>query len=191
MKKIALIPIDNRPICYTLVEQICTINEDIKLYLPERKFLGGLLDMADISALLEWLKTLPKLDYIVIALDTLAYGGLVSSRRINDDFSAIKNRLGSFKEVLKSKEAKVFGFSSIMRISNNNINEEEKEYWNPWGKRIFEYSYHQHKSRALKQYNCVYNTVPEEILDDYLATRKRNFEINRLYLDWLSDGVLC
>ena len=53
MKKIALIPIDNRPICYTLVEQICTINEDIKLYLPERKFLGGLLDMADISALLE------------------------------------------------------------------------------------------------------------------------------------------
>lgn len=190
MKKIALIPIDNRPICYTLVEQICAINEDIKLYLPERKFLGGLLDMADISALLEWLKTLPKLDYIVIALDTLAYGGLVSSRRINDDFSAIKNRLGSFKEVLKSKEAKVFGFSSIMRISNNNINEEEKEYWNPWGKRIFEYSYHQHKSRALKQYNCVYNTVPEEILDDYLATRKRNFEINRLYLDWLSDGVL-
>lgn len=190
MKKIALIPIDNRPICYTLVEQICAINKDLKLYLPDRNLLGGLTDMADVLGILNWLKTLPDMDYIVLSLDTIAYGGLVASRRINDDFNKIKNRLEDFKDVLKSNRAKVLAFSSIMRISNNNINEEEKEYWNPWGKRIFEYSYHQHKSRVLKQYNCVYNTVPEEILDDYLTTRKRNFDINKLYLDWLSEGIL-
>lgn len=190
MKKIALIPIDNRPICYTLVEQICAINEDVKLYLPERNFLGGLSSMADISGILCWLKSLPELDYIIIALDTLAYGGLVASRRISDDYNQIKARLEDFREVLKSNGAKILAFSSIMRISNNNINEEEKEYWNPWGKRIFEYSYHQHKSRMLKQYNCVYNAVPAEIIEDYLDTRKRNFEINKLYLDWLYDGVL-
>lgn len=190
MKKIALIPIDNRPICYTLVEQICAVNEDLKLYLPERKLLGGLIDMADVSGILNWLKSLPDMDYIILSLDTIAYGGLVASRRINDDFNKIKARLEDFKEVLKSNKGRVLAFSSIMRISNNNINEEEKEYWNPWGKRIFEYSYHQHKSRVLKQYNCVYNTVPAEILDDYLSTRKRNFDINKLYLDWLSEGVL-
>lgn len=190
MKKIALIPIDNRPICYTLIEQILAVNKNLKLYLPERKLLGGLYDTADISGILNWLKSLPEIDYLIISLDTIAYGGLVPSRRIPDKFNIIKTRLESFKNAIKCCGAKVFAFSSIMRISNNNINEEEKEYWNPWGKRIFEYSYHQHKSRALKQYNCVYNTVPEEILDDYLATRKRNFEINRLYLDWLSDGVL-
>ena len=190
MKKIALIPIDNRPICYTLIEQISAVNEDIKLYLPERKFLGGLYDMANVSAILDWLKSLPKVDYIIMSLDTVAYGGLVASRRIPDSYDTIKSRLEAFKEAIKPLGAKVFAFSSIMRISNNNINEEEKEYWNPWGKRIFEYSYHQHKSRALRQMNCVINTVPADILEDYINTRKRNFEINRLYLDWLSEGVL-
>jgi len=190
MKKIALIPIDNRPICYTLIEQISAVNKNIKLYLPERKYLGGLYDTANISAILNWLKTLPKIDYMIISLDTVAYGGLVASRRIPDSFNEIKTRLNAFKEVIKPLGAKVFAFSSIMRISNNNINEEEKEYWNHWGKRIFEYSYHQHKSRALRQMNCVTNTVPADILEDYLDTRKRNFEINRLYLDWLNEGVL-
>lgn len=190
MKKIALIPIDNRPICYTLAEQICAVNEDLKLYLPDRKLLGGLYDTADVSGILKWLKSLPCMDYIIVSLDTVAYGGLVASRRIPDDFDVIKKRLEDFKEALKLNGAKVLAFSSIMRISNNNINEEEKEYWNPWGKRIFEYSYHQHKSRVLKQYNCVYNTVPADILDDYLSTRKRNFKINELYLDWLSEDVL-
>lgn len=76
MKKIALIPIDNRPICYTLVEQICAVNEDLKLYLPERKLLGGLTDMADVSGILNWLKSLPDMDYIILSLDTIAYGGL-------------------------------------------------------------------------------------------------------------------
>ena len=30
--------------------------------------------------------------------------------------------------------------------------------------------------------------VPDEILEDYLSTRKRNFEINKLYLDWQKSG---
>ena len=177
MKKIAVIPIDNRPICYTLIEQISAINKNMELYLPERKFLGGLYDTANISAILEWLKSLPKVDYMVISLDTIAYGGLVPSRRTSDSYDEIKKKLDEFKKAIKALGARVFAFSSIMRISNNNINEEEKEYWNPWGKRIFEYSYHQHKSRALRQMNCVINTVPADILEDYLNTRKRNFEI--------------
>ncbi len=190
MKNIALIPIDNRPICYTLPEQISAINNDLKLYLPPREFLGGLYDTANVSGILDWLKALPAVDYVIVSLDTVAYGGLVPSRRIPDSYDTIKSRLEEFKKVLKSAGKKVFAFSSIMRISNNNINEEEKEYWNPWGKRIFEYSYHQHKSRALRQMNCVINTVPADILDDYINTRKRNFEINKLYLDWLQEGIL-
>ncbi len=189
MKKIAIIPIDNRPICYSLIEQISAVNEKLQVHLPDRKLLGGLYDMADISGILNWLKSIPAVDYVIISLDTIAYGGLVASRRISDSTDAIKSRLLKFKEILKPLNAKVFAFSSVMRISNNNINEEEKEYWNPWGTRIYQYSYHQHKSRVLNQANCVINTVPADILEDYLNTRKRNFEINKLYLDWLQEGV--
>jgi hypothetical protein len=65
-----------------------------------------------------------------------------------------------------------------MRISNNNINEEEKEYWTQWGKAIFEYSY--------SGRDC---GIPAGILDDYFATRKRNFEINKIYLEWQKQGL--
>ena len=41
------------------------------------------------------------------------------------------------------------------------------------GKKIFEYSY-----------SGVNDGIPQAILDDYLATRKRNFEINKTYLNW-------
>ena len=190
MKKTAVIPIDNRPICYSLIKDILAQDKDIKLFMPQRKLLGGLTSSADTEGIYNFLKNLEKVDILVISLDTIAYGGLVSSRRCNDDFSSIKERITKFKEIIKQKASQVYAFSSIMRISNNNINEEEKEYWAQWGKRIFEFSYYQHKSRKEKSYNCVYNQVPQEILDDYLETRKRNFEINKLYLDWVEDKTL-
>ena len=183
MKKIALIPIDNRPICYPLVEQICAIHKDIELFLPPRGLLGGLIEGSDIVAILGWLEGLPQVDYLVLSLDTIAYGGLVNSRRCPEGYDEILARVKRLEEILARLSAKVYAFSSIMRISNNNINEEEKEYWSQWGEKIFEYSHNLHKSGSAA------NTVPDEILRDYLATRKRNFEINKYYLGLARRGV--
>lgn len=183
---IAFIPIDNRPVCYTLPEQICAIDSDINLFMPKREFLGSLTKYADVEAIFDWLKKLPQMDAIVMCLDTLAYGGLIPSRRCSDTFEKIKTRVENLKKILENKKAKIYAFSSIMRISNNNVNEEEKEYWSKWGKKIFEYSYQTHK---LGTESCITNVIPSEILDDYIATRKRNFEINKLYLEYQKQGL--
>lgn len=180
---IAFIPIDNRPVCYTLPIQICAMNGDINLFMPKREFLGGLTKYADVDNIFKWLETLQDIDAFVICLDTIAYGGLISSRRTPDTFEEIKARIDRLKKIIDGK--RVYAFSSIMRISNNNVNEEEKEYWNLWGKKIFEYSYN------LDKYGNVENVeIPDEILKDYLATRKRNFEINKLYLTWDVDTLI-
>ncbi len=50
------------------------------------------------------------MDFIILSLDTIAYGGLVASRRINDDFNKIIARLEDFKEVLKSNKGRVLAF---------------------------------------------------------------------------------
>ena len=188
--KISIIPIDNRPICYTLPSDILSQDKNIELYMPKRSALGSLNASADTDEIFDFVNNLPNVDIMIISLDTAAYGGLVSSRRCSESFSRIKERLLKFKEIIRKKAGKIYAFSSIMRISNNNINEEEKEYWAQWGKRIYEFSYYQHKSRREKSYNCVYNQIPEDILNDYLDTRKRNFEINKLYLDWVEDKTL-
>ena len=181
--KIGFVPIDNRPVCYLLPEQIAAIDENIELFMPEREFLGSLTGYADIKKLFEWIENLPELDAIILSLDTLAYGGLISSRRCPDTFGEVKSRIERLKEILSQKNAEIYAFSSIMRISNNNINEEEKEYWDKWGKKIFNYSY------CLDKYGEICKKeVPDEILQDYLKTRKRNFEINKIYLDWQKQG---
>lgn len=184
--KLGFLPIDNRPVCYTLPEQIARIDENIELFMPPRSFLGDLTRYADIEGIFNWLENLPQMDAVVLSLDTAAYGGLISSRRCTETFDEIKSRIQRLKEILEKKNAKIYAFSSIMRISNNNINEEEKEYWNKWGKKIFDYSYQTHK---LGCESCITNIIPSEILDDYIATRKRNFEINKIYLEWQKQGL--
>ncbi|MBQ4647339.1 MAG: DUF4127 family protein [Candidatus Gastranaerophilales bacterium] len=186
--KIAVIPIDNRPICYDLIQDVLSIDKNIQLFMPELKDLGGLTTKSNIDRLFAFIENLDKVDYLIISLDTIAYGGLVTSRRCNDKFSEIKERIEKLKELASSRAKKILAFSSIMRISNNNINEEEKEYWAQWGKRIFDWSYYLHKTEVEKTYNCVHNIIPSEILNDYLETRKRNFEINKIYLKWAKEG---
>lgn len=184
--KIGFLPIDNRPVCYTLPEQIAKIDESIELFLPDRSLLGDLTKYADVNGIFEWLKNLPKLDALVISLDTAAYGGLISSRRCSDSFEEIREKIEKLKEILKEKNAKIYAFSSIMRISNNNINEEEKKYWNLWGKKIFEYSFNFCKNNGE---NPPQTDIPQKILTDYLNTRKRNFDINKIYLEWQKEGL--
>lgn len=175
--KICFIPIDNRPVCYNLAKDIAAIDEDIELFIPQREFLGDLKKNADMNEMIRWVEKHPKCEAVVIALDTVAYGGLIPSRRSNDEVNIIKTRIGRLKVFLRNK--KNYAFSSIMRISNNNYNEEEKEYWKDWGKEIFAYSF-----------SGVNEGIPPEILEDYLATRKRNFEINKTYLDWGLDTLI-
>lgn len=181
--KIAFLPIDNRPVCYTLPKLIAGIDEDIEFSIPEREQLGDLTKIADIDGLFEWLENLPSQNALILSLDTLIYGGLIPSRRGKETLDELQLRLEKLKKILKNKGAKIYAFSSIMRISNNNYNEEEKEYWSDYGKKIFEYSYNLHKNGSAQ------TDVPAEILKDYFDTRKRNFEVNKTYLEWQKEGI--
>ena len=176
--KIAFLPIDNRPVCYTLPEIISEIDKSTEFYIPKRELLGDLTKSANIEELFEWLNNLPKVDAIILSLDTIAYGGLIPSRRCPETFEQILKRIEYLKEILLKKDAEIYAFSSIMRISNNNYNDEEKIYWKDFGEKIFKYSY------ELDKNGYAQTNVPEEIIQDYLKTRKRNFEINKKYLEW-------
>ena len=176
--RIAFVPIDNRPVCYNLAVNIASIDEEIEFLIPSRDLLGDLQKSADVNGIFLWLEKLEKIDALILSLDTITYGGLITSRRCVETFEELKKRTERLKPILENK--KVYAFSSIMRISNNNYNEEEKEYWADWGKKIFEFSFSGGK---------INNGIPDEIIKDYLRTRKRNFEINKIYLEWQKEGL--
>ncbi len=196
MKKIGFLPIDNRPVCYDLPKMIANIDSEVKIYLPPKNLLGSLTKNADRNALFEWLEDLNDVDYLVISADTLVYGGLIPSRRSSDTKDEIENRLLKLRNILlKKTNCKTLVFSSIMRISNNNFNEEEKEYWADFGKKIFEYSFELHRSEiegnrsAKEKATQVAKEIPPEILIDWLSTRERNFSVNKEYVKMFDDGI--
>ena len=176
--KIAFLPIDNRPVCYTLAKDIAGIDREIEFFIPPRKLLGDLKRVADIEGLISWLENLPQIDSLILSLDTLVYGGLIPSRRSKESLEELQTRLERIKPLLRNKN--VYAFSSIMRISNNNYNEEEKEYWSEYGKKIFDYSFSGGVNR---------DDIPDEIIEDYLSTRKRNYTLNKTYLNWQKEGL--
>ena len=176
--KIAFLPIDNRPVCYTLAKDIAGIDREIEFFIPPRKLLGDLKRVDDIEGLISWLENLPQIDSLILSLDTLVYGGLIPSRRSKESLEELQTRLERIKPLLRNKN--VYAFSSIMRISNNNYNEEEKEYWSEYGKKIFDYSFSGGVNR---------DDIPDEIIEDYLSTRKRNFTLNKTYLNWQKEGL--
>ena len=110
--KIAVIPIDNRPICYDLIKDTLVIDKNIQLFLPELKDLGGLTTQSNIDRLFAFIENLDIVDYLIVSLDTIAYGGLVSSRRCNDSYSEIKARI-----FLALDEANSLNFSILSLIS--------------------------------------------------------------------------
>ena len=188
MTKIALVPIDNRPVCYDLPLMIVKQAKEHEIIVPDIKLLGDLSKNADYEGLLNWLEGLNNIDAFVISLDTIAYGGLIPSRRSEDDIEVIKERINRLVEIIEKNKAKVYAFSSIMRISNNNVNEEEKEYWDKYGKKIFEYSYNKHKCE-VEGISEPENDIPSDILEDYLNTRKRNFILNKYYIELYKKGI--
>lgn len=178
--RVGFIPLDNRPVSYDLVKMTSAISTDVENFLPDLSLLGGLEKPSDIEGILNWMEKTDGIDTFVIALDTIAYGGLVQSRISNENIETILLRLERLKKIIEGK--KVLAFSSIMRISNNNINTEEKPYWEVWGEKIFEYSYNLHR------YGFTETDVPKDILEDYQTTRDRNFAVNKFYIEMQNEG---
>lgn len=187
MTKILFIPIDNRPVCYDLPIMISKIDFDNEIIMPDLALLGDLTKKANVDGIFDWLKNVGNYDVAVISLDTVAYGGLIASRRCDDKIENIKERTDKLFSLLKKSKAKVYAFSSIMRISNNNINEEEKFYWKDYGTKIFKYSFLKSKG---ENYSEAEKEIPKEILDDYLKTRNRNFEMNEYYIELKKQGFI-
>ena len=66
--RIAFIPIDNRPVCYTLPKLIAGIDESVDFSIPPREFLGDLTKYAKTEQLFKWLNEIGKQDAVIIVI---------------------------------------------------------------------------------------------------------------------------
>lgn len=196
-KKIALVPVDARPVTRDLPGQIARIG-GWDVVVPPIEILGFLKIPGDTDAVREWLISVAgEVDGFVISTDMLCYGGLVPSRISPDLYEVLNDRLNAIKELkVKYPKKPIMAFSATIRISNNYVNEEEKPYWSEYGMEIYSYSYQYHRflktslEEAQLEMEEMENKIPAAILQDYKETREKNFQLNLALLKGIEDGWL-
>ncbi|RSK28871.1 DUF4127 family protein [Bacillus sp. HMF5848] len=196
-EKLALLPVDARPVTRELPRDIAAI-AGWDVLLPNTNILGFLKTPADHDDIVTWLhEVADEVDGFVLSVDMLAYGGLVASRIASQSLTDITARIELLRDLKRTYPNKpIIAFSSTMRISNNYVNEEEKDYWADYGEDIWAYSYHTHKyektgcPESFEKVNAMKEIIPEPILEDYLTTRERNFKLNESLFDLVETGVI-
>jgi hypothetical protein len=205
--KAIVVPIDNRPVTYQfplLLGQVA----GIEIIAPPREIMGSLTVNTSVNVLNEWLShTIQRQspDVLLVCLDSIIYGGLIPSRRIDATPTQIleQSKLIPKWKRLSSRPPKIYAQSSIMRISDNYDNTEEKQYWSRYGREIFAWSEALHRLSTAQAGNDPDATslragelsqlearIDSKVRKDYLDTRWRNYQLNRRLLEYAESGEI-
>lgn len=180
MKKIVLLPLDERPCNYEFPYQIFN-NEKYEIIRPNLNILGDKKKPGNLDEIAKFLLDETKnADGLVISIDTLLYGGIVPSRLHYDDIKTLTNRLNVLKKIKKNNsKIKIYAFHLIMRSPQYSSDDEEPDYYKDYGREIFLTGFLNHKKELglatdeeLKQLENI--KVPKKFLDDFLKRRKIN-----------------
>ncbi len=196
-KTIVALPVDGRP---AVREQVRTLMQiaGCNLLVPAVAQLGHFREPANCSALGAWLLThADAADGFVLSLDMLVYGGLVPSRFVPENLQQLQQRLEPLLTLKKRFPNKpIYAFAATMRMSNNNVAEEEKTYWAQYGTLIWAWSFYADKftqsgdTADTAQADTARAQIPDDIAADYVNTRARNFAVTLEALQLLETGVI-
>ena len=192
IKKIALIPLDDRPCNAEFPVKVGKI-AGVQVVTPPKEILGKYLDPGSPEKLHEWLKrSAADVDAVVISSDMLCFGGLIASRISEIPLGKAKENLlvlGSIKK--ENPHLKIYLSSIIMRLSIT-CGADTEEYWDE----IFEYSILLDRIEILsdpedkKKIKNLKKKIPKGLLDEYLKARERNHEINKLVVELVQKGIV-
>jgi hypothetical protein len=195
--RLACLPLDDRPVNYDYPRELAAL-AGFEIDLPPRDWLGNPWRQSRHADLVDWLeKAAGRADALLVALDTLGYGGLIPSRTSHDGAEQVLERLSIIKQIKARQPGLVIlAYNVILRISRADSAEEEKPYWAEYGSRMFRLSYLEHKSglaeadeSEISECHALRPRIPDSIYEDYLEGRKRNHAVNRAMLNWLAGGV--
>jgi len=183
-------------------ERFCT--RDYFLYLAEAAgisvktppvhYLGAKKIPPDMERLHSWLeKNVVSGDLLVISIDMLIHGGLIPSRMSLETLETLSKRLSILKRI-KGMGCSVYASISVTRTPFYNSAEEEPDYWEYFGERIYDLSRLLAKrvmdGDMLSSIGTDSVDIPSWIVEDYVTRRERNFALVSQVLDLVADGTI-
>lgn len=195
--KILYIPLDERPCNYVYPQMISTITKEcISFITPPKTILGDKKKPGDVEKIWAFiLDNVAHCDYAIINIETLVYGGLLPSRLHHMALDVCSEKLYRIKKIKEiNPNIKIYLSSLIMRTPQYNSSDEEPDYYEAYGLKIFKHGYYEDKKlRAkltdgeLKELDDIKKSVPLEYIHDYESRRAINAEVNKLAIELVKD----
>lgn len=198
MTKVVYVPLDERPCNYLFPQHLAKMT-DIQMIAPPKDMLGNKKEAANLKSLHDWIEQeVIEADYLIVSLDMLIYGGIVPSRlhtMTKDQCLTHLQRLQSIKK--ENPNLKIYAYDLIMRTPAYNSSEEEPDYYEHYGERIFKLGYLSDKKNQYsltheeeEELEKIHKELPKEIKDDYLSRRETNFSITNKVIDFVEEGFI-
>jgi hypothetical protein len=132
-------------------------------------------------------------DTVIASVDMLVHGGLIPSRVSLDSLPTLVERLSLFK-AMKDKGARVYASMSVTRAPFYDSSDEEPDYWACYGRRLWALSKEMARFRrrlcTREALAAAARGIPEWVVEDFIARRKRNFALVSCVLDCVVDGAI-
>jgi len=196
--KVVFVPLDERP-CNLLYPKQLAAMTDLDVVMPPVELLGNKKTPADTEAVSAWLLEAAKqADYLILSIDLLLYGGIVPSRLHDLTFEECARRLSVLDAIRAyNPRIKIHAFNLIMRVPNNNKEEEEPVYYQYHGKQIWQYSWLTDKrerdtltEEEAQRLEEVTQLIPSEYLNDFIARRAVNQAVNHYAVELTKQGKI-
>ena len=194
--RIALLPLDDRPVNTTMVADIGHI-AGATVMLPPITALPRFREPGDPDALGAWLQDAAGagLDGAVVSLDMLGYGGLVASRTSHDTAAAVLARLALLEQIHAAHPSLPIGALNVfLRASNSDNASEEPDYWSDYGVLLHRLGGRVHDAWADSPPGAVPRVeeplVPTDVRQDFARRRMRNHVVNLAGLELAHNGTV-
>ncbi len=187
--KLAILPLDSRPCTYDFPVQLA-LSGGLEPCIPPLELMDWYRRPSDFCKISAWLEeTCADAQALICSLDQLAYGGLLASRTMEMPEEQALRQISLLRAIKEKNPAlDIYLSSVIMRTTVSTLCQEDLIWW----EKVARYSQlsaqagleAQHQMAQLEQ------QIPARVLQDFLAVRRRNHQINREAIHLLSEGVV-
>lgn len=197
--RIAILPLDERPVNTRLPEMVAAI-AGAEAVLPPDDLLPWMREPGDADALACWLESVAdSSDALVVSLDMLGYGGLIPSRTSADGLDAVVHRLGGLERIRAAHpDLRISGVTTVLRASNSYNAGEEPAYWSRYGVELHRLGGALHRRFEAgtgepddpEELTRLTAAVPADVRQDFLRRRLRNHTADLYAVGLAATGVL-
>lgn len=187
--RLALVPLDERPVNTRLVADVARIGGAELLVLPEA--VGPhFRSPGDPEAIGAWVEDVAgEVDAVVLSVDTLVHGGLIPARISHDPLDRVLARLDRLAEVARRHPAlRISAVSLVTRASDSYSAVEEPEYWSRYGRDLHAWGAAAHRRAEHQETSAA--MPPADVRIDFARRRLRNHVVNLRALDLAWEGVI-